>query len=292
MKDQTMENKIELRKAENPSKYLPRIPRVETERDFYSEVEGNSEEIFEILADGELIGLAYIEDDEEAFADDEEAFAFEYVYIFEEHRGKGYSYPAALAAEKSIKVSPIKRIQTGYDANNALAKKLAEKCGYAPTFASAIMKYGGEKLEEKPLPIRAYRDEDFLEAYMLTDEAFHNMRLGTGVFPDSKLTPPTDKERTFWSETASERFVYEKDGEIVGCGRICEDTLSFIAIKIARQGEGFGRDFVIYLTNRLLEKDEGKARLWCLVGNDKARKLYESIGFRETDRAEYSFKRF
>ena len=281
MKDQTMENKIELRKAEKPSKYLPRIPRVETERDFYSEVEENSEEIYEIAVCGEVIGLAYIEDDEEAFV---------YVYIFEEHRGKGYSYPAALAAEKSIKASPVKSIQTGYDANNALAKKLAEKCGYAPTFASAIMKYGGEKLAEKPLPIRAYRDEDFLEAYTLTDEAFHNMRLGTGFFPDSKLTPPTDKERAHWSETASERFVYEKDGEIVGCGRICEDTLSFIAIKIARQGEGFGRGFVTFLTNRLLEK--GEARLWCLVGNDKARKLYESLGYRETDRAEYSFKRF
>lgn len=281
MKDQAMENKIEIRKAEDPSKYLPRIPRVETERDFYSEVEGNSEEIYEIAVCGEVIGLAYIEDDEEAFV---------YVYIFEEHRGKGYSYPAALAAERSIKASPLKSIQTGYDANNALAKKLAEKCGYAPGFASAIMKYGGEKLAEKPLPIRAYRDEDFLEAYTLTDEAFHNMRLGTGFFPDSKLTPPTDKERAHWSETAAERFVYEKDGEIVGCGRICEDTLSFIAIKIARQGEGFGRGFVIYLTNRLLEK--GEARLWCVVGNDKARKLYESIGYRETDRAEYSIKRF
>lgn len=283
MKYQIPENNIEIRKAEEPSKYLPRIPRMDTEADFYDEVEENSEEIFEILADGELIGLAYIEDDEEAFV---------YVYIFEEYRGKGYSYPAALAAEKSIKASPIKSIQTGYDANNALAKKLAEKCGYAPKYASAIMKYGGEKLAEKPLPIRAYRDEDFLEAYTLTAEAFHKMRLDTGLFPDSKITLPDDKERAHWSETASERFVYEKDGEIVGFGRICEDTLSFIAIKIARQGEGFGRGFVTFLTNRLLEKDEGKARLWCLVGNDKARKLYESLGYRETDRAEYSFKRF
>ena len=283
MKNHIPGDNIEIRKAENPSKYLPRIPRVDTEADFYSEVEENSEEIYEIAVCGEVIGLAYIEDDEEAFV---------YVYIFEEHRGKGYSYPAALAAEKSIKASPVKSIQTGYDANNALAKMLAERCGYAPGFASAIMKYGGEKLAEKPLPIRAYRDEDFLEAYTLTDEAFHNMRLGTGLFPDSKLAPPTDKERTFWSETAAERFVYEQDGEIVGCGRICADALSFIAIKIARQGEGFGRGFVTFLTNRLLEKDEGKARLWCLVGNDKARKLYESLGYRETDRAEYSFKRF
>ncbi len=283
MKNHIPGDNIEIRKAENPSKYLPRIPRVDTEADFYSEVEENSGEIYEISVCGEVIGLAYIEDDEEAFV---------YVYIFAEHRRKGYSYPAALAAEKSIKASPVKSIQTGYDANNALAKRLAEKCGYAPGFASAIMKYGGEKLVEKPLPIRAYCDEDFLEAYTLTDEAFHKMRLDTGLFPDSKLAPPTDKERAHWNETASERFVYEKDGEIVGCGRICADALSFIAIKIARQGEGFGRDFVIYLTNRLLEKDEGKARLWCLVGNDKARKLYESLGYRETDRAEYSFKRF
>ena len=283
MNNQTVENNIELRKAEKPSQYLSRITRVDTEADFYVELEEDSEDVYEIVAGGEVVGLAYIDDDEEAFV---------YVFIFKEHRGKGYSYPAALAAEKAIKASPVRSIQTGYDANNALAKKLAEKCGYAPQFASAIMRYGGAKLEEKALPIRAYRDEDFTSAYTLTDEAFHRMHLETGLFPDSKLTPPTDKERKFWSDTAAERFVYEKDGEIVACGRICKDALSFVAVDSARRGEGFGRGMVTFLTNRLIEKNGGEPRLWCVVGNDRARKLYESLGYRETDRAEYSKKFF
>ena len=123
MKDQTMENKIELRKAEKPSKYLPRIPRVETERDFYSEVEENSEEIYVIAVCGEVIGLAYIEDDEEAFV---------YVYIFEEHRGKGYSYPAALAAEKSIKASPVRASKRATMQTTRLQRSLPKNAAMRP----------------------------------------------------------------------------------------------------------------------------------------------------------------
>ncbi|MBR4435884.1 MAG: GNAT family N-acetyltransferase [Clostridia bacterium] len=282
MENQANEKKIELRKAETPSKYLTRIPKVDMESDFYEEVEKNSEELFEIVADGEVIGLAYVEDEEDAYI---------YIYIFAEHRGKGYSYPAALAAERSIKTVPPKSIHTGYDANNAIAKRLAEKCGYAPKYASALMKYGGEKFDEDELPIRHYREEDFDEAYTLTDEAFHKMRLETGQFPDSKQTPPTEKTRENWSKAAEDSFIYVVDGEMVGRARLSGRELANVAIKIARQGEGFGRKFVKYLTNRLIEKGLGEPALWCIVGNDKARKLYESLGYRETDRAEYSAKR-
>ena len=73
MKDQTMENKIELRKAEKPSQYLSRITRVDTEADFYVELEEDSEDVYEIVAGGEVVGLAYIDDDEEA-KDEKEAW--------------------------------------------------------------------------------------------------------------------------------------------------------------------------------------------------------------------------
>ena len=33
--------------------------------------------------------------------------------------------------------------------------------------------------------------------------------------------------------------------------------------------------------NRILEKDEDEPTLWCVVGNNKARRLYDSLGFEE-----------
>ena len=185
----------------------------------------------------------------------------------------------------------METVETGYDLRDPVAKALAEKCGYKKTFASAKMIYEGGAREESPLPVRGYREEDFLEAWTLSAEAFHRMRLSTGCFPDSTVGTPTDEKRAYWTETADERLVLEQDGEIVGCAEVSDEELSVVAIKISRQGEGLGRKFVSYCVNRILEKKIGAPVLWCVVGNVKARNLYESLGFREVYRYEYAEKK-
>ena len=67
--------------------------------------------------------------------------------------------------------------------------------------------------------------------------------------------------------------------------------LDCVAIRTDRQGEGLGRSFVKYLVDRIIESGHPEPVLWCVVGNDKARRLYESLGFEEIARAEYSVKK-
>ena len=268
---------IRVFKHDNMAAYLPQIDPKEAE-EFIDDVKENSEKVFAIglkatEEDGEkVIGFSYIDDDSEGFY---------YVYIFSEYRYKGYGYAAACAAEKQIKTAPPLTVTTAYDSKNAAAKRFAEKCGFREKYASAKLIYRGEKFEMPELPVRQYRDEDFLEAYTLADEAFHKMRLETGCFPESTTTPPNDKIRRRFAETVEERYVYELNGKVVGYAKLDGDELDIICIKISHQGEGLGRNFLKYMINLMIDSGIKEPALWCVVGNKKARRLYDSLGFEE-----------
>ena len=155
------------------------------------------------------------------------------------------------------------------------------KNGYSPTWASTEMKYDGKKFQESNLPIRQYRDEDFDEAFKLSAEAFHKMRVGTGCFPDSKVAPPSETSRENWLKEAENEFVIDLNGEIVGYANLDDEELDSISIKISHQGLGLGKEFIKFMTNRLIDRGVEEPVLWCVVGNNKARHIYDSLGYKE-----------
>ncbi len=278
-----MNEKIEIIKLEDVTPYLEKIDRKDAEPWLSEEVSENGDEIFFIRVSDAIVGTAYIGD---------AAKAFVYVYIFPEYRNRGYGEAAVSAAEQTIKTTPLIRIATAYNDHSEAAKRLAEKHGYLKKYSSALMEYRGEKFEEPELPVRKYRDEDFTDAATLSAEAFHAMRLSTGCFPDSVVAQATEEDRKYCAENAENEYVVQLNGEIVGYAAIDGTELGEVSIKIPHQGKGLGRKFVRYLTNRILEKDEGEPILWCVVGNVKARNLYDSLGFKEICRDDFAEKKF
>lgn len=278
-----MNEKIEIIKLDDVTPYQEKIDCKDAEPWLWEEVSENGDEIFFIRASDAVVGTAYISD---------EARAYVYVYIFPEYRNRGYGEAAVIAAEQMIRTTPLIRIGTVYNERSEAAKRLAEKHGYLKKYSSALMQYHGEKFEEPELPVRKYRDEDFDEAATLSAEAFHVMRLSTGCFPDSVVAQATEEDRKYCAENAENEYVIELNGEIVGYGAIDGTELDEVSIRIPHQGKGLGRKFVKYLTNRILEKSEGEPTLWCVVGNVKARNLYDSLGFKEIYRDDFAEKKF
>ena len=272
---------VKICKIQAVSAYLPMVDKADADAEFYGAVSENDEDVYTVCAQDEVVGLSQIVSDTEGFL---------YVYIFPRYRNRGYGRAAAGLLERRLDTSKMKDITTCYDVNSEAARKFAEACGFKKEFSSAYMRYKGGAFEEKPLPVRQYRDEDYGEAQRLSAEAFHQMRLSTGCFPDSAPEKPSAEMRQRWAETADERYVYVLGDEIVGYAHIDGGELSCVAIKIARQGEGLGREFVQFLVNRLLEKGYREPFLYCVVGN-KARHLYDSLGFREAACGEYAKKR-
>ena len=275
-------NRITLRKADDLSSYSPQIDDTDADADFFADLFEDEEDIFAICLDEKTVGLSVIAREGDS--------GFLYIYVFPAYRRRGYGYAAARLAEQQILSPDLRSMETAYPENDAAAESFAEKCGFTKKYASARMKYRGEKVEIPPLPIRPYEDKDYLDAFTLSAEAFHQMRLETGCFPESVPETPGEESREHWRNTADERYVYVLDDEIVGYAHVEGNELASVSIKIAHQGKGLGRGFVRFLVNLILEKGVGVPCLWCVVGNNKARQLYDSLGFEEVSRQVFALK--
>ena len=263
---------IEFVKVEDITPYLENVDCDETGEATFEWLEENGDEIYAIRIMDTVVGLAILVDEDEGFL---------YVYIFPAYRNKGYGRLTVAAAEQRMMEASIEGVETIWKYGDEHAKRFAERNDYKRTYASAMMAYRGEPFPEEDLPIRQYRDEDYPEAFALSADAFHAMLLSTGWFPDSVTAQPSEASRKGWANAAEDEYVYVLDGEIVGYARLDDTEIDSVSIKIPHQGKGLGRKFVRYLTNRILEKDDGEPTLWCVVGNSKARALYDSLGFEE-----------
>ena len=263
-------NEIKIVKKRSLKRYIPEIDLEEAGKALIQEMEDNSDETFAITLGKHVIGIAYIDDDKKAYIT---------VNIFKSYRNKGYGSEALKQVEKMIvKANKIVAI---YCYHNEIAKQFLIKRGYKPVWASTMMKYSGPKFEVSNLSVRQYRDEDYHEAFMLSAEAFHRMRLGTGCFPDSLVGEPSEESRKSWLKYAKDEYVLELDDEIVGYADVDDDELNSVSIKISHQGKGLGKEFIKYMTNLLIDRGVKEPTLWCVVGNVNARHIYDSIGYKE-----------
>ena len=273
-------SEIKIVKKRSLKKYIPEIDLEETGEPLIDEMEENSDETFAITLDKKVIGIAYVDDDKSAYIT---------VNIFKAYRKLGYGTAALKQVEKMIvKADKITAI---YGYHNEIAKQFLIKHGYKPTWASTMMKYDGPKFQELNLPIRRYKDEDFDQAYSLSAEAFHKMRVGTGCFPDSVVSTPSENSRKNWLEEAENEYVIDMNGEIVGYANIDGEELDSVSIKITHQGKGLGKAFIKYMTNRLIDRGVKEPILWCVVGNVNARHIYDSLGYKEVFCVGYADKK-
>lgn len=151
------------------------------------------------------------------------------------------------------------------------------------------MKHTEGKFEIGQLPVRTYSDEDYLQGHALYAQAFHEMRIKVGDFPESMVEQPSEKNRQGWNADATNRFTWEENGEIVAHGHLEGNEIGSVSVRTDLQGQGIGKNFVMYLCNEIYNRGYKEVVLWCVVGNN-ARKLYDSLGFRELYVAEFAYK--
>jgi len=259
---------IKIEKINDITPYLPLIDQKEV--DFlYQDFKENGDTIFGILADDVVVGLAIIIDSDD----------FMFPYIFLKYRYQGYGYLAVLEIEKKMNKESLETI---FDYYSEEMRKFAKKCGYSSNWGSSRMVYNGKKFVIPELYVRNYQDEDYLEVFYLSHEAFHAMRVSTGCFPDSKVGEPSEESRQAWLKYKDDTFIYIVNNEIIGCAELEDAELDTISIKISEQGKGYGKLFTKYMTNMLIDRGYKNPVLWCVVGNKKARALYDSLGYKET----------
>lgn len=242
-------------------------------------VREKDETLLMIEEHNEFIGLAQFEPG---------CHSYIYIFIDPSHRRKGYGQ-SALKLVEAMLTDETEKVGTNYRMDNKAAKLFANKNGYNRLFNSYYMQYSGELFDVSHENIRPYKDEDFKAAHGLFAVAFHEMRVHVGDFPDSKVAPSNEQTREAWEKSADHREVYVKDGQVVACSHIVGNEISSISVKSECQGQGIGKAFVKYATNKILEAGHKTSDLYCVKGN-LAKHLYDQLGYKEVYLAEFSMK--
>jgi ribosomal protein S18 acetylase RimI-like enzyme len=129
------------------------------------------------------------------------------------------------------------------------------------------------------ISIRQYEDDDYLICHSISEIAFFKMHELVGILP-SYYFPPNEKERKSFVENRNNIFVMLIDGEIVAVGVIGGSELRHVCVRPDLQSRGYGRAFVSFLVNEIMRRGEKIVKLGVVKGNP-AKKLYESLGFKE-----------
>lgn len=272
---------ITIGKPMDSVQFFQQIDKNEADADCLNAISENSEDIRPILHRESVVGLAQLEGGRHAFL---------YLYIFPAYRRKGFGKAAAFLLEQEMNQYHPVDISTCYKSDNLIAYTFAKNCGYTKAYSSDYMVYSGPRFEPEEVSVRQYQDRDYDEVHSFYAEAFHLMRLGTGLFPDSVPNPPSEGERAFWADTAKERLIYLDGDEIVGYAHIQGGEIGSICVKPCRQGTGVGKRFLKHIVNLLMDAGHPEVSLYCVVGNDRARRLYDALGFVPAYRNDYAKK--
>lgn len=241
------------------------------------------EDILRVLAEEpKLFFTAFIDDQLVALAqvNEPELQSYLTVFVAPQFRRQGIGTAMIKYAENKLRAGGTQKVRSSFRAGHQSSTTFARKLGYDQYFSSAYMQRIGDPFPLEELPVRLYRDEDYLASQLLYAVSFHEMRVRVGCFPDSVIAQPSEKERRAWKEDAEDRFVYEIDGEIIAYSHLSGNELSSISVRTDFQGRGIGRKFVMYLCNEIYQRGNATVDLWCVVGNH-ARNLYDSLGFKE-----------
>jgi ribosomal protein S18 acetylase RimI-like enzyme len=153
------------------------------------------------------------------------------------------------------------------------------KNGYYISYSSYIMEREGEPLPGSHTSIRQFEDDDYLICHSISEIAFYKLHERVGILP-SYYFPPNERERKSFLENRSNIFVMLVDGEIVAVGVIGGSELCHVSVRQDLQSRGYGRSFVSFLVNEIIRRVEKNVKLGVVKGNP-AKKLYESLGFKE-----------
>ena len=105
------------------------------------------------------------------------------------------------------------------------------------------------------------------------------------IFPPERHPYPLDEVRARWAEAVENPnltvLVAEVDGApggVAGCGA---EWLDGLYVRPEHWGSGLGRKLHDEVLGLLRKGGSSQCHLWVLEGNDRARRFYERLGWRE-----------
>ena len=196
-------------------------------------------------------------------------------FIAPPFRGRGLGGRLLAFTLQEMREAGVSEVFCDFQAEDA-RRAFMEARGFSLHFQSRLMSGETAAFPRNPA-IMPYADGDYGQAAAIAHEAFHRMRVGAGI-QGSTPDALSGEERRAWAATAGDRFIWRDGEDVLAMLRLEENELATVAVDVALQGRGYGREMVLFALDELQRRGHTRALLWCVEGNP-ARRLYEKLGF-------------
>lgn len=235
---------------------------------------------------GEMVGQAGL-----TWQDCEGERVLEIGYLLQyRHWHKGFAGEAAAACrDYAFEKLDAARVHSVIKEDNLASQRVARRVGMRPVKCFLATYYNGpvrhilyalnrpwrgQDRRGNQLLIRDYREQDWKAIARIHDEA-RKQELALAGLQQAFLPLEIAAKREGLLDYPG-LFVVETDGEIAGFAACSEEELAWLYVDPARARRGIGRALCRYA----LQAFPGIHAVEVLSGNEPARRLYESLGFR------------
>ncbi|MGE5675310.1 MAG: GNAT family N-acetyltransferase [Mycobacterium leprae] len=180
---------------------------------------------------------------------------------------------------------------TFYRAGDTASALFFSARGFNPLASSQLMTYSGPSFPEPELTVRPYRDTWFSHYVQIKNAAFFSLRRESGLKPYMCYPDGSYDEsdlRAWLREQEGKIFLGLAQEKPVGVLELAPPAIEVVAVAPDQQGRGYGRALTQFGINRLKEQGVDPIRLHVLEKNQRAKALYESLGFTPGQTTEYA----
>lgn len=164
-----------------------------------------------------------------------------------------------------------------------------ERLGYQKWYGCPNLFYKGSVQHNIDISFVNYEDKYYEQYAKCRQECFYDLRKEYDFKP--YFIPMSKEDRkNFLNEKDSIYIALDKD-EIIACTTVKNGYIDNIMVPPAYQGMGYGKKATQFAINKALSEGVQSIYLCYIDGNEKADKLYKSLGF-ETLQIIYVYRKF
>ncbi|RJX25527.1 MAG: GNAT family N-acetyltransferase [Acholeplasma sp.] len=163
--------------------------------------------------------------------------------------------------------------------------------GYKEWFALKKMVHDGRGLPHHELTYRHYEDQDFAMYFQGLGDAFYPMRNAMDITPYHVCNQASDKkaseERESLLKEKDTMYLFFEKNNYIGAVTILGAEIDDFYVVDRYQGKGYGRKIIEFSVNFAKGQVKEPVFLTVVDWNEKAKNLYQSVGFQSVETKKY-----
>ncbi len=164
-----------------------------------------------------------------------------------------------------------------------------ERLGYQKWFGCPNLFYKGKEQNDIDINFINYEDKYYEQYARCRQECFYELRKNYDFKP--YLIPLCEEDRENFLKEKNCIYLALNNEEIMACVTVKSGYIDNIMVPPVYQNKGYGKKVTQFAINKALEQETHPIYLCYIDGNEKANKLYKSLGF-ETMQIIHVYRKF